>query len=71
MKTITATEFKAKCLEILDNVPEGGLSITKRGKRVALLFPESKGIMRLYGSLPGLIIKGDILSTGVKWDAES
>lgn len=39
---ITATEFKAKCLELLDRVNSGALSkvrITKRGKEVAVLEP--------------------------------
>lgn len=37
---ITATEFKAKCLELLDRVHSGDLRrvhITKRGKEVAVL----------------------------------
>jgi len=42
---ITATEFKAKCLELLDRVKSGSLKkvrITKRGREVGLLTgPES------------------------------
>ena len=36
-RTVTATEFKAKCLALLDEVNESGetLTITKRGKAVA------------------------------------
>ena len=37
---ITATEFKAKCLDLLDRVKSGELKkihITKRGKEVAVL----------------------------------
>ncbi len=42
---ITATEFKAKCLELLDRVKSGAVKtvrITKRGKEVGLLIaPQS------------------------------
>ncbi len=44
MKTITATEFKAKCLDILDHVPAEGIGITKRGKKVATLYPGTSDI---------------------------
>jgi prevent-host-death family protein len=38
---ITATEFKAKCLKVLDQVNQTGkpLEITKRGKVIAVLSP--------------------------------
>ena len=42
MQTISATDFKATCLELLDRVGSGeidGLAITKRGRVVALLRP--------------------------------
>ena len=71
MQFISATEFKAKCLEILDHVPSEGLAITKRGKTVAKVFPNSIDNSDLIGSMPELTITGDIYSTGVKWDAES
>ncbi len=70
MKTMSATELKAKCLNVLENVPPEGLAITKRGKVVARLYPEQQNILRFHGTAPG-IIKGDVMSTGVKWDAES
>jgi prevent-host-death family protein len=40
--TITATEFKAKCLQLLDQVSQTGeeLIISKRGKPVARVIPE-------------------------------
>jgi antitoxin (DNA-binding transcriptional repressor) of toxin-antitoxin stability system len=72
MKTINATEFKAKCLEILDNLPAEGIAITKRGKTVARVLPEDDyNITQFHGCLKGMEIKGDVFSTGVKWDAES
>jgi antitoxin (DNA-binding transcriptional repressor) of toxin-antitoxin stability system len=71
MDSISATEFKAKCLEILDHVPAEGLAITKRGKTVAKLFPDSIDNSDLIGTMPDMTIVGDIFSTGVKWNAES
>lgn len=71
MKTITATEFKAKCLQILDHVPPEGIAITKRGKKVATLHPEATDIQHLYGSMPTLDVEDDLFSTGLRWDAES
>lgn len=40
-KTVTATEFKAKCLALIDEVNKkgGSVTITKRGKIVAELTP--------------------------------
>jgi prevent-host-death family protein len=71
MRTITATEFKAKCLDILDHVPPEGLEITKRGKAVARILPVIVDNSDLIGSMPEIEIYGDIFTTGVKWDAES
>ena len=46
--------------------------ITKRGKPVAKLIPIRTASASLIGSLKGkLKIKGDILSTGARWDAQS
>ena len=41
--TITATEFKAKCLALIDEVQESGqpLIISKHGKKVVRLIPEA------------------------------
>ena len=72
MKRIGAAEFKERCLSILDRVDSDGIVITKRGKPVAKLIPIRAGSASLIGSLKGrLTIKGDILGTGAKWDAES
>ncbi len=71
VRTITATEFKAKCLDILDHVPPEGLAITKRGKQVATLYPKESDIRSLYGSIPSRDREDDLFSTGLRWDAES
>lgn len=72
-KVFTATEFKAKCLNILERLEPGGIVITKRGRAVAKVLPMNTGSNeRLIGSMKGKIkIKGDILSTGIDWNAES
>ena len=46
--------------------------VTKRGKPVAKLIPIAADSARLIGVLKDdLEVKGDILRTSVKWDAES
>lgn len=66
MKTMNASEFKAKCLAILDEVSRTGepLTILKHGKPVAQLVPPATR-ERTYpqDSLKGSIkILGDIIS---------
>ena len=72
-KTISATEFKAKCLKILDRLESQGIVITKRGHPVAKVTPfHSVDNSKLIGSLKGkIVIKGNIFSTGRKWNAQS
>lgn len=72
MKTLGAAQFKEKCLAILDSVDPDGVVITKHGRPVAKLVPIAADPAGLIGALKGrLRIKGEILSTGLKWDAES
>lgn len=72
MKSVPAAKFKEQCLALLDRVDPDGIVITKHGKPVAKLIPIHADTGKLIGSFKGKIkIKGDILSTGVKWDAES
>ena len=74
MKTIKASEFKAKCLKLMDEVAATGepLLITKHGKPVARLLPIYSESAELLGALEEkLEITGDILSTGLAWDAQS
>ena len=73
MRTIKASEFKAKCLKLMDEVAETGepLVITKSGKPVARLVPLEERPKSLWGAHKGLIeIKGDIISPiDVDWEA--
>ena len=71
-KTITATEFKAKCLRLLEQVSAEGMVITKRGRPIARIMPVTgKSNTEVIGSLKGkIVVKGDLFSTGVKWHAQ-
>ncbi|MGA3309769.1 MAG: type II toxin-antitoxin system Phd/YefM family antitoxin [Xanthobacteraceae bacterium] len=66
-RTYTASEFKAKCLVLLEQVErtKEPIVITKRGKPVARLVPH------LFGLLKGRVeIVGDIISPiDVEWEA--
>jgi prevent-host-death family protein len=72
MKTIGATDFKQRCLAILDRVGPEGIIITKHGKPVAKLVPIEAGSAELIGSLSHKIrVRDSLLTTGMRWDAES
>jgi prevent-host-death family protein len=72
MKPIKASEFKAKCLKLMDQVAETGeiLVITKNGRPVAQLGPVQSKPSTLFGAHKGQIrIKGDVISPlGVEWE---
>ena len=71
METIGAARFKTHCLGILDELKPEGLVITKRGKPVARVIPWPEKPSSLIGALKGKIeVQGDILSTGVQWNAD-
>jgi len=71
-KTIGAARFKERCLALLDTLEPEGIVITKHGKPVAKLVPIESESAELFGALAGALkIKGDIMSTGVPWNAES
>ena len=72
MKQIPATKFKEQCLSLLDRVDEDGIVITKRGKPVAKLISIRVESAELVGKLKGRVkVKGNILSTGLRWNAQS
>ena len=74
MKTINASEFKAKCLQLMSEVAETGdvIVITKNGKPVAQLGPVILRPTTLSGAHKGKIgIVGDVAAPmGEPWDAE-
>ena len=70
MKKVAAAKFKEQCLSLLDHLDPEGLVITKHGNPVARVLPIARASADLIGSLRGKIrVKGDIQSTGVKWNA--
>jgi prevent-host-death family protein len=72
-RQIKASEFKAKCLALMDEVARTGSAvvITKRGKPVAELVPHRPRRKSARGFLKDeLFIVGDIISPiDVEWDA--
>ncbi len=72
MRTIEAAQFKTQCLALLDELESDGLIITRGGKPVARVVPYAQGEADLIGSLRGKVrIKGEISTTGVRWNADS
>ncbi len=74
MRTIKASEFKAKCLKIMDEVAETGepVLITKNGVPVAELVSARRKPKVLFGSMKGSVTYiGNIVSPiDVEWEAE-
>jgi prevent-host-death family protein len=69
-RTVSASDFKATCLGLLDEIRDSGLEviITKRGKPVARLVPIGRQRRSLRGAWKGLArIRGDIVH--VDWSA--
>ncbi len=73
MQTYKASEFKAKCLKIMDEIAESGevVVVTKRGVPVVEVGPIIKRPKSIFGVDKGkLKILGDIISPiDVEWDA--
>lgn len=72
-RVVKAGEFKAKCLQLMDEVAATGepVTVTKRGKPVVQVVPAAKKTRKLFGFLKGHIkVTGDIISPiDVEWDA--
>ena len=75
VRTITASEFKAKCLELMDEVTENGatLVITKNGCLVSRLIPYREMPRAPFGRDRDIIqIRGDIIEPlDVEWEVET
>ncbi len=72
--TIAAGEFKAKCLQLMEDVKEKNacFTITKRGKPIAQLIPMEDKPLNLFGALEDSVtINADIIS-GIdeRWEAD-
>lgn len=73
MHQITATQFKARCLRLLDDVAESGapLIITKHGRPVARLEPISSD-RTLVGSVTFRVPDDELIAASMgRWDVEA
>ena len=74
MRTIKASEFKAKCLKIMDEVAASGetVVITKNGVPITELVPAKRRPRTLFGAMKGSVVyMGDVVSPiGEEWEAE-
>lgn len=75
MKTIKASEFKATCLGIMNEVADTGepVVITKNGKPISKLVPYYQKPASLFGLHHGVIKSHDDLIAPLDdaWDADS
>ena len=72
MKEIGAAKFKEQCLALLDQLDADGLIVTKHGKPVARVLPYDTQGAELIGSLRHKVkIRGDVFTTGLRWDANA
>jgi prevent-host-death family protein len=76
MKTVSVTEFKSHCLQLLDEARLSGepIEILKHGKPLATVLPAQSPVTYTPGMSKGLVhIAGDILvdgsDLGIKWEA--
>ena len=74
-RTIKASEFKAKCLKLMDEVAESGeeIVITKNGRPVSRLTPYRAKPKAPFGRDQGKIrVLGDVTAPiDVAWEAET
>ena len=74
VRTIKASEFKTKCLKLMDEVADSGVEIviTKNGRPVSRLVPYRDEEPSMFGRNRDQIrILGDIISPlEVDWDGE-
>jgi antitoxin (DNA-binding transcriptional repressor) of toxin-antitoxin stability system len=76
MRQVSWEELQSHLDQWLDGLDEEGVEIVRDGRPVARVYPAAKRetapCAHLIGSLRGeFTIQGDVLSTGIKWDAES
>lgn len=70
-QTIAISDFKARCLELLEGVRQRGeeIIVTKRGEAIARVTPARRSSGRLRGSMRhALVIRGDVVS--VDWSED-
>lgn len=74
MKTIKASEFKARCLSLMDDVAQSGeeIVVTKNGKPVSKLVPLKNRPKEVYGLHRGMWqLKDDLVApVDENWDVD-
>ena len=74
MRTMKASEFKARCLKLMDEVAETGepIIITKNGRPVSQLVPYRHKPKTLFGVMrDSMTITGDVISPlDEEWEAD-
>ena len=73
MEEISVSDFRQKCLTLMDNLPADVLLINRHGHPVAKLLPvRPSSCVDLIGTIPMLgSADDDLFSTGERWEAES
>ena len=73
MQTLKASEFKARCLKLMDEVQKSGeeIVITKNGKPVSKLVPYRVKVPTLFGLHKDKIssLDNDVFSSDEIWEA--
>ena len=77
-KTMGAAQFKAACLRVIDDMSRDGepVTITKRGRPVAVLSPVKAGDQRrsIVGAMAGSVLRYDEpfapIAEPDQWDAQ-
>ena len=73
MKAMKASEFKAKCLQVMDDVAKTGepVIVTKNGRPVSRLEPFRTRPTTMFGALKGAVeLVDEIVSPiDVEWEA--
>lgn len=76
MKTVSATEFKAHCLRLMDEVSRTGepIEVTKRGKPLGVFAPPTPqevdwtpGAFKDMVEVGGVCVDG--IDLGIRWEA--
>lgn len=71
-KTLSVSDFREQCLQLLDDLPNDGVVITKRGKPLAKVVPIIKSTADLFGLIPNFRVdpEDDLFSPNVEFTAD-
>jgi prevent-host-death family protein len=75
VREVAATEFKAHCLQLMDQVQQSRAEIivTKHGRAVARLVPMDEAPTEVFGLLAGTVQAADDLTAPIDsaWEADA